>query len=182
MSMVASLLHKFAGGLRYRLISIGGRPYLERHFLFKRFGVTGYLHHFVSGDDEREVHDHPWRWSFSVILTGGYIEERLDWFDLDRCGWAAHVRRMFPLRVNFIGARTFHRIVEPKPGTWTLFVHGPRMKGWGFLDFIANGHEKPIVVYHQPGLPETNRRWYQDAPLARVARAAAFSAEEETHG
>ena len=176
MNMASSLLYRFAGRLRYRLISIAGRPYLERHFLFKRFGMTAYLPHFVSGDDERNVHDHPWLWAFSVILAGGYTEERLRWFDPD-CGFALDLRRMFPLRINIIGPRAFHRIIKPKPGTWTLFVHGPRVKRWGFLEHCARyaaGQDRSMVyhetVYRQPYTAGESRDWIYTAPRAAEAR------------
>lgn len=176
---VAALLYRLAGRLRYRLISIGGRPYLERHFLFKRLGATAYLHHFVLGDDERNVHDHPWIWAFSVILTGGYTEERLRWFDPD-CGFSLKLRRMFPLRINIIGPRAFHRIIKPKPGTWTLFVHGPRVKGWGFLKerfSMTAGERWPVecghAVYFNSYAASDSRDWIHTAPRAAEARKEA---------
>lgn len=173
MGLLASALYRISGRLRMRRIDIAGRPYLERYFLFKGFGVTAYLHRFVSGDDERNVHDHPWRWSFSLILTGGYVEERLRWFDPEH-GWVIRRRRMFPLRMNAIGPACFHRITTPAPGTWTLFVHGPRVKGWGFLDFLNHrADEKPITVYHQPYRPGDSCGWHLTAPRARDVRAGA---------
>ncbi len=178
MGPVAALLYRFAGQLRYRLISIGGRPYLERHFLFKRFSITAYLHRFVSGDDERNVHDHPWSWAFSLILSGGYTEERLRWFDPNGCSFT--FRRMFPLRINIIGPRAFHRVTKPKPDTWTLFVHGPRVKGWGFLSELPMSIEvkdkSMAVVYHQPHASVDNRDWIHTAPRASEVR------KEKAHG
>lgn len=149
--MLRRLLFALSGRLRCRLIHISGKPYLERYFLGKAFGITAYLHRFVSGDDERNVHDHPWGWACALILCGGYREERMTHLDPVE-GWARRVRRMFPLRVNIIRARDFHRITSPAPDTWTLFMHGRRVKGWGFLQHmnIADGVTRPMVVYHQP--------------------------------
>ena len=49
--------------------------------------------------------------------------------------------------INFIPRHRFHRIAAIEPGTWTLFIHAPHSKGWGFLFPIAalNG-----LVYTNP--------------------------------
>jgi len=84
-----------------------------------------YLHHFHRGDDELELHSHPWAWSLSLILAGGYIEERR---------FGAHVvrRTMRPWRLNYIGANDFHRVELLEHDCWTLFLTGPKIAGWGF--------------------------------------------------
>src|SRR5437868_2995851 len=54
-----------------------GAPKIHRHYLVgtrKTFGV--FLHHFVGSDSPTEFHDHPWSWSLSLVLRGGYSEER----------------------------------------------------------------------------------------------------------
>ena len=56
-----------------------GEPYLERYFLFSLFslfGWTAYIHRFVDNDPNRGLHDHPWAWSCSLVLAGGYHELR----------------------------------------------------------------------------------------------------------
>lgn len=155
------LLFWLTGRLPCRLIHTGGKPYMERYFLFKRFGITAYLHRFVSGDDERNVHDHPWGWSFALILCGGYIEERMAHMDPEQ-GWALRLRRMFPLRINVIRGRDFHRITKPKPETWTLFVHGSRVKGWGFLERVPLA-----VIYHQPYDSKKAANWWLRNPIGK---------------
>lgn len=100
-----------------------GEPYLRRYFLFHVFGVTAYLHHFVDSDPDRGLHDHPWRWSYSLVLVGGYLEQRFDGF---------HLRK--PGRIHSIRGTTFHRVIlEARRDAWTLFIHGERYKKWGFL-------------------------------------------------
>jgi len=148
------LLYKLAGRLPCRLIDINGKPYLERYHLAKLAGCHIMLHRFVSGDSERHVHDHPWRWALSLILTGSYLEEIAGAFEPG--GWLSRVRRV--RFINLSRPLTFHRIVEPVPETWTLFITGPRFKGWGFLD-VAKGCDQPIVVYGQPHDVETTRDW-----------------------
>lgn len=97
------------------------------------FGV--YLHCFHRSDEDRELHNHPWRFAISLILSGGYMEER----KIDR-PWPVNTRfKVFrPGMINLISSNTFHRVDllktrNPEP-TWTLFIVGPKFKGWGFWD------------------------------------------------
>jgi len=91
----------------------------------KALGV--YLHHFHKGDDEPELHNHPWRLAVSLVLAGGYVEERREADD------TVTTRVVRPGAVNVIRSTTFHR-VELLDGreAWTLFVVGPKFTGWGF--------------------------------------------------
>lgn len=84
-----------------------------------------YLHHFHRGDDEMELHSHPWKWAVAVILAGGYVEER-------RVGVRVHRRICKPGHVSFIGQNTFHRVELLEHDAWTLFVCGPKVARWGF--------------------------------------------------
>jgi hypothetical protein len=87
-----------------------------------------YLHHIHRGDEDRQLHNHPWAWSFSLILSGGYLEER-------RIKNGVVRRTLAPLVIHWIGHDTFHRIdTLGKSGAWTLFVVGPKVSGWGFWD------------------------------------------------
>jgi hypothetical protein len=98
-----------------------------------------YLHRFFQGDQDRELHNHPWKWSFSVILTGGYDEERL-------VGNTVKTRRMGPGRINLLSGKAFHRVslVDTGKGAWTVFCSGSKVKDWGFLI-----QETGEVVPHQ---------------------------------
>lgn len=157
--MIRRILYRITANLPCRLIKIEDKPYLERYYLGTWFGVTCYLHRFVSGDGDRAVHDHPWTGAAALVLAGGYREERLVHMD-PATGWAVKLRRMFPGRVNFIGRRSFHRITETKPETWTLFMHARRCKGWGFLETSNTG----VVVYHQPLDLSLVFDWWHHAP------------------
>jgi hypothetical protein len=84
-----------------------------------------YLHHFHRGDDEPELHSHPWKWAISVILAGGYLEER-------RVGGRVRRRLCRPGSLRFIGRTTFHRVELLERDAWTLFVCGPKIARWGF--------------------------------------------------
>lgn len=147
--MIRKILFHLTGKLPLRIIGINGRPYLERYYVGKLLGLTFYLHRFLNGDGDREVHDHPWRFSAALILIGGYQEERVKY--IGPVGWACKMRSMFPGRINIITHRAFHRITHPKPETWTLFMHTRRMKGWGFLQIIETDDLTEYgLLYHQP--------------------------------
>lgn len=173
--MLSQLLFRLTAGLPCRKIDIDGKPYLERYWLGSMFGLTAYLHRFVSGDDERHVHDHPWRWSAALVLAGGYLEERVTAL-CPTYGWFAVYRRMFPGRVNMIREGDFHRITEPKPETWTLFIHRPRCKSWGFLSRLdAESPDHGMVLYHQPYDTAATHGWHLAAPRGDDANRAPFN-------
>ena len=96
------------------------------------FGVAPYLHKIHLSDNADSLHNHPWRWAFSVILWRGYYEERLT-SDLQ-----VKRRRVWPFTINFLRGTDYHRLdlVQGRPA-WTLFVVGPRVKNWGFWDSAA---------------------------------------------
>jgi hypothetical protein len=129
------------------------------------------LHHFHRSDEDLELHSHPWGWSFSIILTGGYEEER-------RVGWGGMygytvtgvVKATFrPGRFNIIRANDFHRVLllDPQHGAWTLFAHGPRIQDWGFWD--------PLTGIYEAWQPFIARR----AAEARAIEAAAHKVINE---
>lgn len=178
-SWIANRLYALTARLRCRLINRHGpkgpERYLERYHLAELFGgaVTAYLHRFVAEDADEWVHDHPWRWSLAIVLTGGYVEERLIWFD-PLTGWAARWRRIGGWRrLNLIRGGDFHRITKSQPETWTLFIHGPRVKGWGFLSSIEKG-----AVYHQPHDVAKSAGWAATAPLGNDAERAPLMGDQ----
>lgn len=114
-----------------------------------------YLHHFFRGDSDLEVHNHPWDFSMSLILTCGYVEERWD-PELKR----VRVRRCYPGDINVIRASDFHRVtlMEPARGCWTLFLSHRRVQekdghDWGFMD--------PATEKYTPWGPFTEQRRHQ---------------------
>lgn len=129
-----------------RMINRAGVAYLDRYSLRKQ-GDSGtnawrvYLHRFWSGDGAC-LHNHPWRWSLSIVLRGSYVEEYAELGPLGR--GPLRMRRVRWL--NFIGPSKLHRIVSlSAPGAvWTLFIGGPLTgKGWGFW------HGGKIVRYRE---------------------------------
>jgi hypothetical protein len=129
-------------------ITVDGVPYLTRYYLLGKDWAWGniYLHHFHSSDQGDELHSHPWVWGFSVVLWGGYSEERVGSPDC----WSAptvrtdHVkpvpgivrRDITPGTTNFLRLTDFHRVDlrDEQRGAWTLFFRGKRVTDWGFLD------------------------------------------------
>ena len=104
--------------------------YLHRWTLLKIRGWVLYLHKFVGDDWSRDFHDHPSRF-WSIGLWGRYVEETPSLVDgprypaktLYRAPWV----RSFP-------AEHRHRIVltgKRRP-CWTLAIHGPQKRKWGF--------------------------------------------------
>lgn len=113
--------------------------YLRRWHLLPRNPVFNvYLHHFLRGDEDRALHDHPWH-SVSILLRGRYDE-------LTDNGKLHHRTSRWPV---FRRASVAHRIILPEGQTcWTLFITGPKIRAWGFLcpqghihnqEFLENG-------------------------------------------
>ncbi len=103
-----------------------GNPKPDAVWAEKSWGL--YLHHFHRGDQDLELHNHPWGWSVSLILAGGYVEER-------RGGLGDVVRCVFePGSLNWIWGNTFHRVELLEDDAWTLFLVGQKSQSWGFWE------------------------------------------------
>lgn len=88
---------------------------------------TIYVHRFLRADADRETHNHPWTWSRSIIIFGGYIEERLT-----KDGPILIDRK--PGDSHEIKHNTFHRVARLyEDDAWTIFITGPRRGSWGFM-------------------------------------------------
>jgi hypothetical protein len=102
--------------------------------------VNIFLHKFHRGDDDLALHNHPWKWSFSIILAGGYAEERRVTHTAagkfkDGSPITYHVvemRLVKPWSINIIRDTDFHRVDLLEADCWSLFVAGPRVGSWGF--------------------------------------------------
>jgi len=90
-------------------------------------GVGLYLHCFHQGDEDRELHNHPWAWAVSLVLAGGYIEER-------KAGDQVERREVLPGDINRIHHGDFHRVDLLDGECWSLFLAGPKVSSWGFWD------------------------------------------------
>jgi len=113
-----------------RTIIVDGSEYLTRIYLRQGqpdFGM--FLHYFHKGDQVRDLHSHPWEYAYSIVLTSGYDEERCE----GPTGKIVHVSHK-PGDVNVLTKDTYHRVDLLNGGAWTLFIRGPRIQGWGFLN------------------------------------------------
>jgi len=145
------------------ILGFKGEPYLERYHVLgiKWFEVV--LHRFVASDPDRGLHDHPWNWSVSFVLVGEYIEVI----------FTDHRYESRLIRwVNFISGCRFHRVVKPvhvEEPIWTLFIHGRRKKGWGFMlpDLIKQNGEVERAVFKKYEGPYGGDLWWKHAQKGR---------------
>lgn len=127
---------------RLRLRRSDGEIHLDRWgFEIKRVGGI-FLHRLNTPDPGVDLHDHPWTfWSF--VLRGGYIEERcLTRHASARARWAEGLE--WAHRGDLVERKQYsfksmrldecHRITHVNVGTWTLVIHGPSRRTWGFYE------------------------------------------------
>ena len=139
--MIRKLLKRITRRMQCRVIvGTNDEPYLERYYLggwtpwnsgnSKLFSwLPGAMfHRFVRGDEDRELHNHPWKWSISLILAGGYQEERM------MKGGKVTTFKVMPGSINFIRDNDYHRVDLLEEDCWTLFITGPKTQSWGFLN------------------------------------------------
>lgn len=154
------LLYKLSNTLPCKIISDTDEPYLERYYLTTLFGVRIYLHRFVGSDPDRGLHDHPWAWGASLILSGWYMEEsrsgtrKVQWF-------------------NAFTGDFFHRVVIPEGGpkeVWTLFAHrAGDVKAWGFMRQVGGAAQDTAFIWSRYIYPDRVKKlqWWRAAPLGK---------------
>lgn len=161
---MGKLLFWLAGGLPIRFIDIDHKRYLERYYIGQRFGLTFYLHRFVSNDGDRFLHNHPWRFALGILLRGVYYERfkkglsmsyKTEYRTLQ--GWR---------RFNFISRNSFHQIVGAQTETWTLFIHTNKKEGWGFVEEHRDPLDGSYTIYREPYANVCND-WFLTAPKGR---------------
>lgn len=150
--MLRKLLYRLTANRPARLIKRDDHPYLERYFMGRVLGITVYLHRFVGTDPDEGAHNHPWN-ALAICLAGGYKEARVTTLcPID--GWQQRYRFIRPCSFNRIRVSDFHQIVEMKPDTWTLFIHGRYRAGWGFLRKVVCSYGLDThglrTEFHQP--------------------------------
>ncbi|MVW72167.1 hypothetical protein [Bordetella sp. 15P40C-2] len=154
-------LHWLSGHLPGRIISDASTPYLERYYLCTVFGWRFYLHRFVGSDPDRGLHDHPWRFAFSIVLVGWYWE-------LTRAG----IRKV--RWFNSLLGDSFHRVVLPEDadGTpvpcWTLFAHtAGDIKPWGFIRLSHKNSKVQVWREYEYPTGAKQPQWWLHAPKGR---------------
>lgn len=97
------------------------------------------LHKFMRPDADDSVHNHPWKWAFSLVLWGGYEETRRY-----KDGYTVTLRHKAPA-FNWISGDDYHKIEALDGNPITLFVTGPKRSSWGFLkDGVHVGWKKHL--------------------------------------
>lgn len=109
-------------------------------------GDSVLLHHFVRGDDDGALHDHPWCEFDTSVIAGGYTERRpsaegredyealADNTDIPGVSFAdceTLTRRPGGPRIQRLGHHQ-HAVEDVLPDTWTIVTTGPRVRQWGF--------------------------------------------------
>ena len=173
MSLLNRLLFRFSAYLRCRVINgPDAQPYLERYHLLRLpLGYRVYLHRFVASDPGRGLHNHPWRHALSWLLCGSYQETRM----LGALEGNALRRRWLRAgQLNYISGEVYHRInLAPGDECWSLFLHAPKTRDWGFIR--RRGYQDHNEVVTQA----SNPLWWKQAlrpiqcPQMRLPAAAA---------
>ena len=99
-----------------------GQNYMRRWHLRRKAGRHNlYLHRYDGSDDDRALHDHPWR-SIGIVLWGNVRE-------LTPQGES----RLWPLMPKYRSAEYAHRLHLKSRFAFTLFFTFPKEREWGFL-------------------------------------------------
>lgn len=175
MQIPLNVLYAVARRCPVKIIAINEKPYLERFFLGETKKHTFYLHRMLAPDGDRDLHNHPWRDGYSIILHGKYTERRLEFGFRHRdikyiAGEIINtVRRFYYFQTitkfNHLSEFTWHTIAEiQEPETWTLFWHSAWIRHWGFLR--ATGFED--AAPHKTDSVESSRWWERpDCPRGK---------------
>jgi hypothetical protein len=141
---------------RLRLRRGDGEVYLDRWgWRCHWFGV--YLHRMTAPDPGIDLHDHPWPF-VSLILRGGYVEERAESREAPRLAfyaeaWPTKCRRGMEMEwragsIHRLRADECHRIISlRRVPTWTLVLTGRRFRNWGFYEPTRGGGFVSNVPY-----------------------------------
>lgn len=103
--------------------SKAGDIHFKRYQLFGSKYFNIYLHCIYKEDLDLHLHSHPWSF-ISMVLSGGYIEER----HLKGFRWR------YPGSVAYTPSSTaYHKIQFCITPTYTLVITGPRTDNWGYI-------------------------------------------------
>jgi hypothetical protein len=101
---------------------IGLPVYLQRWFVVPRnVGANNYLHRILRDDDDRALHDHPWR-NTSYLIFGRYREITPEGVFIREAGDIVEREATALHRLELIAG-------EP---CISLFSTGPKIREWGF--------------------------------------------------
>lgn len=142
----------------HRDIEHAGDLYLRRFYLTPQiFGWRLMLHRIARPDRDRALHCHPFDFA-TFCLRGGYVE-------VVRDPGGAHGEILVAGQIRLRAAEHTHRIVRILgPNAWTLILHGPRRRRWGFWEYRGGVGDTFTVAedYFKPGYDKAEpakRRW-----------------------
>lgn len=78
------------------------------------------VHHWLSPDDGRAFHDHPW-WFVTMVVRGGYTDRS-----------PAGEEHLPSRSVRYRPAEHRHTVVPDPGGAWTVLLTGRPVRAWGF--------------------------------------------------
>lgn len=130
--------------------------FIKKYFPWMKIFSWNLVMHNVHKSDEDGLHDHPWPWA-TFILEGGYLErEPYNPKHPSNSKSVVFKRTAGNFRVR--SSSSFHRLElsESEFGqeTWTLFLMGPRIHTWGFLN------ENNNLIPHTTYLKNRNKKEY----------------------
>lgn len=141
-----------------------GADYLRRWWVIPRNDFANvYLHEFLASDEDRAMHDHPWR-STSVILFGQYIEHTPEGSFVRMAGEVVERQADALHRIELIANRETGEL-EP---AISLFFTGPKAREWGFDCQHGWVHWKDFTDGMEPG--QVGRGCGEQGDLNRVSR------------
>lgn len=94
-------------------------PYLIRWRVETKWGSVR-LHHWISSDDPRALHDHPWDF-VTFVIKGGYTDKN-----------PTGEQHLKAPKVQYRSATHQHTVYPDPGGAWTVVITGPKIRPWGF--------------------------------------------------
>jgi hypothetical protein len=109
------------------IISRAGEVHFRRYRLLQTPWFAVYLHQIKKSDEEKDPHDHPWKfWSF--LLKGSYRE----WYIEPPSYLAMHRRTYKAGDLVHHPAEDAHQLTLITPEVWTLVFTSGRDRYWGY--------------------------------------------------
>lgn len=96
--------------------------YMRRRMIWSPWGTLR-LHHILSSDAGRDLHDHPWDFT-SILLSRGYTEHLPG-------GFRSGIKHWPRFSVIKHKAEDLHSLELDGP-CWTFVITGPVRRDWGF--------------------------------------------------
>lgn len=132
------------------IIGTKDNPYMQRWWLRRDNQGGCYVHRFLRDDDDRALHDHPWR-SISIMLEGETREQYAPNLTDPRDPSQHKTRELGPGDVVFRDAGFSHRIELISKTAVTLFITGSRHRDWGFWCPQGWTHWREFTATDNPG-------------------------------